>query len=100
MKKYLFIITLIYQSCVPPVAPTNSYDIAPYDNINAYKYAKILAHSPLYDKDEKYSNILSLVKRYLIPILNEKKLYLDQPSYAFIFSWHIKDEIIINLRKK
>ena len=35
-----------------------------------------------------------------IPILNEKKLYLDQPSYAFIFSWHIKDEIIINLRKK
>ena len=34
-----------------------------------------------------------------IPILNEKKLYLDQPEYALIFSWHITDELINNLRK-
>ncbi len=33
-----------------------------------------------------------------IPILNEKKLYKDQPSYVFIFSWHIADEIMKNLK--
>ena len=33
-----------------------------------------------------------------IPIHNEKKLYKDQPEYAFIFSWHIADEIIKNLK--
>tara|TARA_B100001123_G_C15256661_1_gene1004952 strand:- start:674 stop:1810 length:1137 start_codon:yes stop_codon:yes gene_type:complete len=35
-----------------------------------------------------------------IPILNEKKLYLDQPDYAFLLSWHISNELINNLRKK
>ena len=35
-----------------------------------------------------------------IPIYNEKKLYKDQPQYAFIFSWHISDEIIKNLKSK
>ena len=35
-----------------------------------------------------------------IPILNENKLYLDQPDYALLLSWHISDELIRNLRKK
>ena len=35
-----------------------------------------------------------------IPIFNEKKLYIDQPKFAFILSWHIDREIINNLRKK
>ena len=35
-----------------------------------------------------------------IPIFNEKKLYEDQPEYAFIFSWHITDELITNLKNK
>ena len=34
-----------------------------------------------------------------IPILNEKKLYLDQPDFALIFSWHISKDLIKNLRK-
>ena len=33
-----------------------------------------------------------------IPIFNEKKLYKDKPDYVFIFSWHIADEIIKNLK--
>ena len=35
-----------------------------------------------------------------IPILNEKKLYFDQPDYVLILSWHISKEIIINLKKR
>ncbi len=35
-----------------------------------------------------------------IPIYNEKKLYKDQPEYAFIFSWHISKEIIFNLKSR
>ena len=35
-----------------------------------------------------------------IPIYNEIKLYKDQPEYAFIFSWHISEEIITNLKSK
>ena len=35
-----------------------------------------------------------------IPILNENKLYLDQPDYVLLLSWHISDELINNLRKK
>ena len=34
-----------------------------------------------------------------IPIYNEKKLYIDQPKFAFILSWHIAKEIMNNLRK-
>jgi len=34
-----------------------------------------------------------------IPIYNEKKLYIDQPAFALILSWHISSEIIRNLRK-
>ena len=33
-----------------------------------------------------------------IPILNEKKLYSDQPDYVLRLSWHISKEIIINLK--
>ena len=35
-----------------------------------------------------------------IPIYNEKKLYIDKPEYTFIFSWHIADEIISNLKSR
>tara|TARA_B100001063_G_C16701532_1_gene522834 strand:- start:47 stop:1282 length:1236 start_codon:yes stop_codon:yes gene_type:complete len=35
-----------------------------------------------------------------IPILSEKKLYLDKPDYVLILSWHISKEIINNLKKK
>ena len=36
----------------------------------------------------------------LIPIVEESKLYEDQPEYALILSWHIADEIIKNLKTK
>ncbi|OUU67568.1 MAG: methyltransferase [Candidatus Pelagibacter sp. TMED64] len=35
-----------------------------------------------------------------IPILNEKILYKDQPEYVILFSWHIKDELKKNLKKR
>ena len=35
-----------------------------------------------------------------IPILEESKLYLDQPEYALILSWHIAEEIISNIKNK
>jgi hypothetical protein len=35
-----------------------------------------------------------------IPVLEESKLYTDQPDYALLFSWHITDELAANLRKK
>ena len=36
----------------------------------------------------------------LIPILEEAKLFLDQPEYALIFSWQIADELIPKLKEK
>ncbi len=36
----------------------------------------------------------------LIPIVEESRLFEDQPEYALIFSWHIADELIPKLRKK
>ena len=36
----------------------------------------------------------------LIPVLEESKLFTDQPEYALLFSWHIADELIPNLRQK
>ena len=36
----------------------------------------------------------------LIPVVEESILYTDQPEYAFIFSWHIADELMAILRKK
>ena len=35
-----------------------------------------------------------------IPVLDEKKLFEDQPDYALLLSWHITDELVANLRKK
>jgi hypothetical protein len=34
-----------------------------------------------------------------IPVLDEAKLYEDQPEYALLLSWHIADELAANLRK-
>ena len=36
----------------------------------------------------------------LIPVLEESKLFADQPEYALLFSWHIADELIPKLREK
>jgi len=35
-----------------------------------------------------------------VPVLDEKKLYEDQPEYALLYSWHIADELAHNLRKR
>jgi SAM-dependent methyltransferase len=35
-----------------------------------------------------------------IPVLDEKKLFEDQPEYALLLSWHIADELVVNLRSK
>lgn len=34
----------------------------------------------------------------LIPVIDESKLFEDQPDYALLFSWHIADELIPKLR--
>lgn len=36
----------------------------------------------------------------LIPVLEETKLYQDQPEYAMLLSWHIADELAPKLRQK
>lgn len=36
----------------------------------------------------------------LIPVLEESKLFTDQPEYALLFSWHIADELMPKLRQK
>ena len=36
----------------------------------------------------------------LIPVVEESKLFDEQPEYALILSWHIADEIIPKLREK
>ena len=35
-----------------------------------------------------------------IPVLDEEKLYREQPEYALLLSWHIADELGANLRKR
>ena len=35
----------------------------------------------------------------LIPVLEEKKLFEDQPEYALLLSWHIGDELAAKLRE-
>tara|TARA_B100001123_G_C15293092_1_gene1018159 strand:+ start:38 stop:1273 length:1236 start_codon:yes stop_codon:yes gene_type:complete len=35
-----------------------------------------------------------------IPILSEKKLFVDQPDFAILFSWHIASELKKKLRKR
>lgn len=36
----------------------------------------------------------------IIPVLEESRLFSDQPEYAMLLSWHIADEIIVKLREK
>ena len=36
----------------------------------------------------------------LIPVLEESKLFTDQPEYALLFSWHIADELVPKLKEK
>jgi len=35
----------------------------------------------------------------MIPVLDESRLYDDQPEYALLLSWHIADELIPKLRE-
>jgi len=35
-----------------------------------------------------------------IPVVDEARLFDDQPEYALLLSWHIAEELIANLRKK
>jgi hypothetical protein len=35
-----------------------------------------------------------------IPVVDEKKLFEDQPEYALLLSWHISEELMKNLRSK
>ena len=36
----------------------------------------------------------------LIPVLEESKLFDDQPEYALLLSWHIADELAPKLKQK
>lgn len=36
----------------------------------------------------------------VIPVLDESKLYKDQPEYAMLLSWHIADELAPKLKQK
>lgn len=36
----------------------------------------------------------------IIPVVDEDKLFRDQPEYAFLFSWHIADELMPKLKQK
>jgi hypothetical protein len=35
-----------------------------------------------------------------IPVIDEQRLFEDQPEYALLLSWHITDELVTNLRRK
>ncbi len=35
-----------------------------------------------------------------IPVVSEERLFKDQPEYAFLFSWHIANELIPKLKEK
>jgi hypothetical protein len=35
----------------------------------------------------------------LIPVLDEARLFADQPEYALLLSWHIGDELSSKLRQ-
>ena len=36
----------------------------------------------------------------LIPVVDEQLLFRDQPDYAFLFSWHIADELSKKLKQR
>ena len=35
-----------------------------------------------------------------IPVVNEEKMYFDNPDFAIVFSWHIADELINKIRAR
>ena len=74
-------------------APSRSTTLINYVGINADIMDCILE----VDGSQKINHYLPGTD---IPILNEKKLYLDQPGYALLLAWHISDELINTLRKK
>ena len=36
----------------------------------------------------------------IIPVMEESKLFIDQPAYALLLSWHIAEELMPKIRKK
>lgn len=36
----------------------------------------------------------------VIPVLDEDKLYRDQPDYALLLSWHIAEELVLKIKAK
>jgi hypothetical protein len=36
----------------------------------------------------------------VIPVLEESRLYQEQPEYVLLLSWHIADKLIPKLREK
>ena len=36
----------------------------------------------------------------LIPVVEESKLFEDQPEYVLLLSWHIDDELVPKLKQK
>jgi hypothetical protein len=36
----------------------------------------------------------------LIPVVDEERLFADQPEHALLFSWHIADELIPKLKSR
>lgn len=36
----------------------------------------------------------------LVPVVEETQMFIDQPAYALLFSWHIADELMPKLRVK
>tara|TARA_Y100000590_G_C15170827_1_gene807287 strand:- start:13 stop:561 length:549 start_codon:yes stop_codon:yes gene_type:complete len=49
------------------------------------------------DGSKKIGNYMPGTK---IPIVSEKKLFIDKPDYALMFSWHIAKELKSKLKKK
>jgi len=74
-------------------APSRATTLANYVGLNKDIVSCILE----IDGSQKINHFLPGTN---IPIFNEKKLYKDNPEYVLIFSWHIADEIIINLKSK
>ena len=58
-----------------------------------------ISHSAHIHEPFGYS-IFQAVDYGKIPILSEKKLYLDQPEFVILFSWHISSELKSNLKKR
>lgn len=36
----------------------------------------------------------------LVPVIDETRLFEDQPEFALLLSWHIADELIPKLRER